>query len=502
MVGAGPVGLAAALLLARYGVRTLVLEARPARETVGSRAICMQRDVLDVLDRVDCAREMVACGVTWTRGKTFYRDHLLFETTFTETGEEAFPPFVNIPQTKTEEILEARALAEPLVELRYGCQVTDVRQSADEVIVTLAPRAGEGTGEIELAGCYLVAADGARSRVRKALDISFDGYSFDDRFLIADIRAELDFALERRFFFDPAWNPGRQVLVHPQPDSVWRIDWQVPADHDLDAERQSGALDRRIREITGERDYKLVWASSYRFHQRRAARFGTGRCFLVGDAAHLMAPFGARGLNSGVQDAENLAWKLGWVSKGWAASDLLDTYRVEREAAADENLRVTGATMDFLVPRTEEGRARRRRVLELAVTDEKALAEVDSGKLAEPYCYSDSPLTARAEDAELGCDDPALGAPCPDWGGGPGHSDRLRASLGLGTTLIVAGRAARAEQDWLGARARVWYSAPLTVVDTDSFPRPDALKHRLGLRAGQGLLVRPDGHVADRFVLT
>ena len=149
--------------------------------------------------------------------------------------------------------------------------------------------------------------------------MGFPGHSHEDLFLICDIRATLPFPRERRFFFDPPWNPGRQVLVHPQPDDLWRIDWQVPSGTDVEAERASGALDRRIRQVVGRTTpYELAWVTAYRFHQRLAPRFRVGRVLLAGDAAHLMSPFGARGLNSGAADAENLAWKLALVLGGRA----------------------------------------------------------------------------------------------------------------------------------------------------------------------------------------
>jgi pentachlorophenol monooxygenase/3-(3-hydroxy-phenyl)propionate hydroxylase len=223
--------------------------------------------------------------------------------------------------------------------------------------------------------------------VRKALGLSFDGYSFDDRFLIADVKVALeDGPPERRFYFDPPWNPGRQVLLHPQPGGVWRIDWQVPEGVDL--------TDERIRAVVGDRPYEVVWQSTYRFHQRRASRLRAGRVLLAGDAAHVMSPFGARGLNSGICDADNAAWKVAFDRRGEAGPGLLDSYDVERGMAADENLRVTGQTMRFLVPRTDEERAYR----------EKALAQregIDSGKLFEPFAYADSPLTSPGCGGEL-----------------------------------------------------------------------------------------------------
>ena len=197
------------------------------------------------------------------------------------------------------------------------------------------------------------------------LGVTFDGHSFDDRFLICDIRTDLPgWANERRFYFDPPWNPGRQVLIHPCPDSTYRIDWQVPGDYDDDAEAYTGARDARIRAIIGDRPYELLWSSVYRFQSRIVDRMRVGRVLLAGDLAHLVAPFGARGLNSGVQDAENAAWKMAFVLRGWAADRLLDSYHHERHAAAVENLDVTSATMRFLVPGTEAERRHRLSTLE------------------------------------------------------------------------------------------------------------------------------------------
>jgi 2-polyprenyl-6-methoxyphenol hydroxylase-like FAD-dependent oxidoreductase len=370
--GAGPVGLVTVLLLARWGVPSTVLEAAPERDVSGSRAICLQRDVLEVFDRIGCAAPMLAEGVTWSVGRTFYREHELFTTTFPDPGCSSLPPWINLSQTRTEHYLLDAVQASPLVDLRSDHRVVALTQDRAGVEVDVAADGGLR----RLPASWLVAADGARGTVRRLLGVGFPGRSFPDQFLIADVRAELPFPHERRFYFDPEWNPGRQVLVHEQPDLLWRIDWQVPADYDLAAERASGALDACIHRIVGQRPYEIVWLSVYRFHERVADRFRIGRVFLAGDAAHLFAPFGARGLNSGVQDAENLAWKLAAVHHGWVtghdAERLLDSYAQERHPAALENLRVTNATMQFLVPQDEAARTRRREVLEQAVHDADA----------------------------------------------------------------------------------------------------------------------------------
>ena len=226
------------------------------------------------------------------------------------------------------------------------------------------------------------------------LGVTFEGESFADPFLICDIRTDLgDWSHERRFYFDPEWNPGRQVLVHPCPGSIYRIDWQVAPGYDLEAEVASGALDERIRKIIGDADYEIVWKSVYRFHARAASRMRVGRVLLAGDLAHIVSPFGARGLNSGVQDADNAAWKIAYARLGWGDEDaLLESYHTERLAAAVENIDVSSSTMDFLVPQDDAAREHRRRVLEQAVTDPSVHPLVDSGRLAEPYWYPTSPL--------------------------------------------------------------------------------------------------------------
>jgi 3-(3-hydroxy-phenyl)propionate hydroxylase len=477
IVGGGPVAMTAALTLAGFGVSSLMLEANRERDPVGSKALCMQRDVLDILDRLGVADPLVDEGVTWSLGRTYYAEHELFQISFPEDFATHFPPFVNIGQDRTEHWLEQRVDTSDATELRYGHEVSAIERD-DGVTITAATE----EGEVTVSGEYAIGADGARSTTRHLLDIDFPGESFEDQFLICDIRAELPFAEERRFFFDPEWNPDRQVLIHPQAGSVWRIDWQVPPDFDLDAEQATGGLEARIRKIVGGRPYEIVWMSVYRFHQRIADRFSDGRCFLAGDAAHLMAPFGARGLNSGIQDAENLAWKLAYVLRGWSPASLMATYEEERRAAAAENLRVTGATMRFLVPGTAEERRRRTDVLEGAVTNEEARRLVDSGRLAEPFVYVDSPLTTSRTARQV-----LPGALCPDVelpGGG-----WLRRRFGHGLVLLTSG-----EMGDVGGGV----PGPIDRYDLDRIDPSGSIAAATGATSGNRLavVVRPDGHIA------
>jgi 2-polyprenyl-6-methoxyphenol hydroxylase-like FAD-dependent oxidoreductase len=370
VVGAGPIGLTAALELAAREVPTIVLEAKLAIEPIGSRAIVLAHDALATFSRLGC-EEIPRRGVRLSRARTYLGETELFTIEFPPAPEDELPLFVNLQQTYTERVLLRAAEQTGLIDIRFDAAVTGLRQDARSV--TLELHNGD-----TVTAAYAIGADGARSTVRRLLGVGFPGKSFNDRFLIADVRAELPgFARdERRFFFDPPSNPGRQILIHPQPDGEWRIDWQVAPETDVEAERASGALDARIRALVGDAPYELAWLSAYRFHQRLASRFRVGRVFLAGDAAHLMAPFGARGMNSGVEDATSLASAL--------ASDSPDAYDRERRAAAIENLRITGATMRFMAPPTALHRLWRNAILRGSLRVPRLRRFVNSGKLPAP----------------------------------------------------------------------------------------------------------------------
>ena len=380
IVGAGPVGMTLALELSRAEVPAVVLDRKPGLEAVGSRAIVLARHTLETFRRLGAAEPMLAKAVAIARARTYFGTTELFCIEFPAVVEAEIPLFVNLQQTYTESALLARLEATGVADVRWGREVHGLREDGSGVELELA----DGS---TVRGCYVVGCDGAGSTVRKLLGVPFDGKTFPDRFLIADVRADLPFRNERRFFFDPPFNPGRQVLIHQQPDGEWRIDWQVPVETDAEKERASGALDRRIRRVAGDVDYELAWLTAYRFHERIARRFRVGRAFLAGDAAHLFAPFGARGMNSGVEDARNLGWKLALAARGEAADSLLDTYEGERREAARENLRVTSATMRFMAPPTPVHRLLRNAILRASVRVPRARRFVNSGKLAVPAVY-------------------------------------------------------------------------------------------------------------------
>lgn len=516
VIGAGPVGQTAALLLARWGLPVIVLERRAERVAEGSRSICQQRDVLDIWAHAG-APQIAAEGVTWTTARTYYRDTQIAEWSFEDPGASPLPPFVNISQSRTEQLLDSAMAAEPLIEVRRGWDVIGLAQDATGVTVScavagspagLGDRAGRPTvrPSQQVRASYVLVCAGARAGpLREQLGIRFDGRDFADKFLICDVRAELPGAgLQRRFYFDPPANPGRQILIHPCPHGAVRIDWQVPPGFDLAAERASGALDARIRQLTGGAGYELLWSTVYTFSERIADRMVAGRVLLVGDCAHLVAPFGARGLNSGVQDAENAAWKIAFVLRGWAGAGLIESYHAERHAAALENLEVTGETMRFLVPQDAAGLARREQILRRAAADGRQAAGVDSGRLAEPFWYTSSPLTTP-DPARPWPGRPAPGAAQPPGPGvllpdgpvrvaGRPAVTRLRQLLRDGLTLLTAGGAGE-EAGLAAALARVT-GAPLSGYRLGLIDVTGAVSAALRAAEGDVWLVRPDGHCA------
>ncbi|GLZ43763.1 FAD-dependent oxidoreductase [Actinokineospora sp. NBRC 105648] len=393
VIGAGPVGMAAALLLARQGIRTTVVERRGTPSCGQSRAVTVQRDILALFDRLGVAEEILRDGASWSLGRTYYGEHELLQLRFPTAEHELYPPFVNFPQFRTEELLHAAAEASELVRFRHGFTVTEVVDEGGSVLV----RAESSDGEEVHRGQYVIAADGLGSRVRGGLGIAYEGWQTEGRFLVCDFVAELPFSRERRLWFDPPFHPGRIVLMHGFGPDRWRVDWQI--EPDADEADYLARLDELLRGVIGDHEALVLRANSYTFQQRCAERFGRGRVFLVGDAAHVVSPFGARGMNSGMEDAENLAWKLGFVLAGRADATLLDTYDQERRAAAEHHVEVTGATMRFMTPATAEGIANRDAILAGAVTDATKLSEVDSGRLYESFPYRDSTLTASGTGA-------------------------------------------------------------------------------------------------------
>lgn len=508
IVGAGPVGLSLAIDLAQRGQPVVLLD-KDGRLSSGSRAICFAKRTLEVWDRLGAGERMVAKGVSWNVGKVFFRDELLYRfDLLPEPGHER-PAFINLQQYYAEAFLLERALALPTLDIRWGHAVATVEADADGGPVTLGIDTPEG--RYALQADHLCACDGARSAVRAQLGLESTGRSFRDRFLIADVRMQADFPAERWFWFDPPFHQAEaggssSVLLHMQPDGVWRIDFQLGWDADPDEAKKPEHILPRVRAMLAATPFKdtpfeLEWASVYSFSCLRMAAFRHGRVLFAGDAAHGVSPFGARGANSGVQDADNLGWKLDLVLRGEAPASLLASYASEREAAADENLLNSTRSTDFITPKSAASRLFRDAVLELAREHGFARRLLNSGRLSLPTTLRDSPLNTpdvdRGDAAFRGAMAP--GAPAIDapWPSPPGEARWLLRALGRhapaarerGFTLLVAG----ALPPWV-------QSLPVRALAVDlEDPVAATLAARYDLRPGSAVLFRPDQHVAARW---
>ena len=392
VVGAGPVGLAAAIDLAQQDIPVIVLDDND-KVSFGSRAICFAKRPLEILDRLGCGEAMVEKGVTWNTGKVFFDERKVYEFNLLPEDGHKNPAFINLQQYHFEKFMVDRALelqaqGKP-IEIRGNNRVTAVDAKDDYVSLTVETP----DGPYRLEAGWLIACDGAGSPIRSMMGLDFVGRVFEDNFLIADVVMDADFPTERWFWFDPPFNRGQSALLHKQPDGVWRIDLQLGWDIDKEKEKQPENVIPRLKAMLGpDVKFELEWVSIYTFQCRRMETFRHGRVLFAGDSAHQVSPFGARGANSGLQDTDNLIWKLKLVMDGLAPESLLDTYNAERVHGADENILNSSRSTDFITPKSEMSRIFRDAVLDLSEQHAFARPLVNSGRLSIPCTYDGSAL--------------------------------------------------------------------------------------------------------------
>jgi 3-(3-hydroxy-phenyl)propionate hydroxylase len=498
IVGAGPVGLALAIDLAQRDIPVVLLDDDDT-VSVGSRAICWSKRTLEIFDRLGVGDAVADKGVRWNTGRVFFGEREVFAFDLAPEPGHHRPAFVNLQQYHVEATLVERARALTSCHLRFGHRVTGVAARADGV--RLSVETGEGGYAFD--ADWVVACDGARSVVRHALGLATTGQAFNDRFLIADVWMRSAFPAERWFWFDPPFHRRQSALLHRQADDVWRLDFQLGADADAEAERQPARVAARVRAMLGaDAEFTLEWASVYTFQCRRMARFRHGRVLFAGDAAHLVSPFGARGANGGVQDADNLGWKLAAALEGSAPDALVDSYDAERGAAADENIRHSTRSTDFITPKSAASRRYRDAVLDLARLHPFARQWVNSGRLSSPAVHRDSPLNTPDAPGDFGAAARAAepGAVAPDapldGGAAPWLIDRLGGRFALVAYAATVDAAVRA----------VLAKARCDVVDVGATPdgaragdRDGHVARRYDMRPGTCYLVRPDQHICARW---
>jgi 3-(3-hydroxy-phenyl)propionate hydroxylase len=497
VVGAGPVGLALAIDLAQRGVPVVLLDNDNTLST-GSRAICFAKRTLEIFDRLGCGERMVGKGVSWNVGRVFFKNEQIYSFDLLPEAGHARPAFINLQQYYVEGFLAERAAELPLIDVRWKNKVSGVAQHADHVTLTVETPEGPYLLEAD----YVAACDGGRSSMRQFLGQESKGRQFKDRFLIADVKMKLDRPAERWFWFDPEFHRNQSVLLHMQPDNVWRIDFQLGWDADPEEERKPEKIIPRVKALLGENaQFDLEWASVYTFSCLRMDQFRHGRVFFAGDSAHGVSPFGARGANSGIQDAENLAWKLASVLQHQASDALLDSYGQEREYAADENILNSTRATDFITPKSEISKLFRDAVLELAKSHAFARALVNSGRLSVPATLRTSTLNTPDIDTFNGKMVPgavASDAPLRHAEGKSGWL--LQATSSPSFTALVFGKGDAADRS---ARAVAEASADASVpVKTVRVPLDEAhalAAQRYDAQVGTVYLLRPDQHVCARW---
>ena len=477
IIGAGPVGLASAIDFALHGVKVVVLDDNDM-VSVGSRAISWAKRSLEIFDRLGVGQKMLEKGVTWKVGRLFHREKEVYAfDLLPETGHR-MPAFINLQQYYVEQFLVERCADFPeFIDLRWNNKMTALERRDDGVEICVSTP----EGDYRLNADWVVACDGARSRTRELLGLDFAGRVFEERFLIADVEMTADFPSERWFWFEPPFHTGQSALLHKQPDHIYRIDLQLGWDSDPEAEQQPERVIPRIKAIVGERPFQLDWVSVYTFQCRRLEKFVHGRVIFAGDSAHIISPFGGRGGNGGIQDADNLVWKLAAVLKGEADERLVASYDEERVRAADENMLHSSRATNFITPKSEMERIFRRAVLDLAAEHLFARRMVNSGRLSTPCSLAGLSLQTPAAGPGL-----APGVVCPDApvldGDMPGF---LLGRLGGAFKLLAVGDVDPP-------------ACGLEIVGKGGLVDANGL---VAERLGRDIvyLVRPDQHIAARF---
>jgi len=500
-------------------VRCVLLESE-RQVSEGSRAIVFTRRSMEILQQVGVSDAVLQRGLPWRFGNSHYRGQRVFRMEAPHDDDQRFFPMTNLQQQYLEEYLLDAVARQPLIDLRWGHKVTQLlrndtngEQPGAELEVDTAE------GPYRLRADWVVACDGPRSALRQLCDLRMEGAAYEGRFVIADIRIDLPLPTERLAFFDPDWNPGNTVLMHREPEGIWRVDYQLPVgetpEQALAPESMKARIDAQLAAIgQAGRPWELDWCSVYSARAMTLPDYVHQRVVFAGDAAHLLPIFGVRGANTGFQDAQNLAWKLALVIRGTGGPGLLESYSAERVKAAREIIDEAGKSTRFMTPPTPGFRLLRDAVLSLSLTQD-FVRPLFHWRTSRPHEHRDSALNAAGDDNALFAGGPGHGAALPNLRLDDGRFllDLLCGDAAAAFSLLVFGP--RLSPDLVDAvlawRAR---GVPLRIV----FASRDAAAlnagadctladvggrlHRHLAVAGESAayLVRPDQHVCARWL--
>lgn len=510
IVGSGPAALVTALELARHGVRSVVCTAE-LQFSQGSRAICFTRRSLEILQQVGVSDRMMADGLPWRFGNSFYRSQRVFRMEAPHDEDDRFAPVLNIQQQFMEQYLYEACQQSPLIDFRWGNKVDRVELQDEGVRVSVDTPAGP----YALQADWLVAADGGRSAIRSQLQLPMEGASYEGFFVIADIRIDLPLPTERLAFFDPPWNPGNTILMHREPHGIWRVDYQLPPgespEQALRAESLKARIDAQLEMIGfAGTPWEMDWSSVYSARTLTLPDYLHGRVVFTGDAAHLLPIFGVRGANTAFQDAQSLGWHLAYTVRGLAGPGLMRSHSAERVGAAREIIEESGKSTRFMTPPSRGFRVLRDAVLSLSLT-QAFVRPLYHWRTSRPHQYTHSALNGRDDDDALFEAGPAKGAPPSNVCLAPG--EYLLDHLGGGFDLLYFTSGASVPQELVqqvqawrarGVGLRITALAPVqavagadqTLVDGDGRARA-----KYGVKAdAAAYLLRPDQHVCARWV--
>jgi 3-(3-hydroxy-phenyl)propionate hydroxylase len=514
IIGAGPVGLTLALSLANHGVRCVVIE-QDASVCYGSRAICISRRSLQIFDRLGVLDRFMEKGLPWTEGRSYFKTEEVLHFSMPHDAGQNLPPMLNIQQFYIEHFLaEAAARRTDLIDIRWNSTITQIRNDSRAVRINVSTPLGNYVTESE----WLVACDGGRSFVREQLALELKGTSYEGRYVVADIHLKSSLPTGRLAWFDPPSNPGSSILMHKQPDDVWRIDYQLGAEEDADEAIKPAAVIPRVKshlDMMGEsRDWSPIWITIYKAHALTLDRYRVGRTLFAGDAAHLLPIFGVRGANSGIDDADNLGWKLALVLNSGASAGLVDTYSEERVFAARENLSFGAKSTEFMTPPSFAFEMMRSAVLSLAKSEESVRPLINPRQSA-PVEYTSSSLNLPELAPGEFSHGPRAGTVLPDARVAlichDGRRDCfLTQALSLDFSLLYFSDVAPpkdilAAVDEVGSRLGGLLLITISRSDSSAAEGPfihdprGFLSDGFDARPGTAYLVRPDGYILARW---
>jgi 3-(3-hydroxy-phenyl)propionate hydroxylase len=505
IVGAGPIGMTAALVLARYGIRSVLLDRKDTFND-GSRAICIARPSMHILERIGAVAPFAEKALGWRFGRSYYRGEQIFRLEMPHPPGEKYLPMYNLQQQYIEQFLHDAVAACDLIDMRWQNEFAGIGVRADGVSLDVSSPAGD----YRLDASYVLAADGARSPIRSMLGLRLKGENYEGKYVIADIRMDHDFPTERRAFFEPSGNPGGTVLIHKQPDDIWRVDYQLREGESEEEALREENIRARVGAILADighaKPWELEWWSIYSANTLCLDDYRHGRVFFIGDAAHIVPIFGVRGLNNGLADADNIGWKLGLVLNGEADDRLLDSYSPERRGATLDVFANATKSTRFMTPPTRGWRLAREAALSLSLKHDfpRSLA---NPRQMQPYTYSDSPLTPYANREAEFTSGPVSGSASPNAKLADGTHLLDHAGDGM-TAILFCNRLPDATQAALLRQLRQLDKRFVSLLiqcqgsASESGMIPDGngeMARLFGAEPGAFHLLRPDLHIAGRW---